>query len=65
MFPACAGRGEERFLVECSPSSDEVRYEVCAVFRPAQLLARLGYPGARAAQWRFGWQSGRTIRHGF
>ncbi len=59
---AHAGRGEERFLVEWNPATDEVWYEVRAFSRPAHLLARLGYPWVRVTQRRFGRQSGQAMR---
>lgn len=61
-LPAHAGRGEERFLVEWNPTTNEVWYEVCAFSRPAHLLARLGYPLVRVTQRRFGRQSGQAMR---
>ena len=44
--------GEERFSVEFDPSDGGVYYDIYAFSRPG-LLARLGYPLARALQKRF------------
>jgi uncharacterized protein (UPF0548 family) len=53
-LPDHAGTGEERFLVEWDPASDEVWYDILAFSRPHQLLTRLGYPYMRRVQKRFG-----------
>jgi uncharacterized protein (UPF0548 family) len=45
-------RGEERFTVEFHPNNQSVWYDICAFSKP-NLLARLGYPVARAMQKRF------------
>jgi uncharacterized protein (UPF0548 family) len=48
-----AERGEERFSVEWRRDDDSVWYDILAVSRPNQFLARAGYPIARALQKRF------------
>lgn len=53
-LPGHAEIGEERFRVSHSLATDEVRCEVLAFSRPANLLTRLGYPYARRLQRRFG-----------
>ncbi len=45
--------GEELFIVERSPDSEEVMYRILAFSRPRHLLVRLGYPLSRAVQRRF------------
>jgi len=45
--------GEERFLLELDPASGQVWYLIEAVSRPRHILARLGWPFARAMQHRF------------
>ncbi len=56
-----AETGEERFLVEWNPSSQEVWYDIHAFSRPRHLLARLGYPLARVLQKRFAEDSKRAM----
>lgn len=51
--PLHVERGEERFLLEFDPVSGEVWYELEAVSRPRNPLARLGFPVARAFQHKF------------
>jgi uncharacterized protein (UPF0548 family) len=51
-LPEHGERGEERFTVEFHAKDQSVWYDVCAFSRP-NLLARLGYPVARAMQRRF------------
>jgi uncharacterized protein (UPF0548 family) len=51
-LPEHGERGEERFTVEFHAKDQSVWYDVCAFSRP-NLLARLGYPVARAMQKRF------------
>ena len=53
-LPQHAETGEERFLVEQSPTSGEVTYRIQAFSQPRHPLAKLGYPLARATQRRFG-----------
>jgi uncharacterized protein (UPF0548 family) len=45
--------GEERFVIELDPASGQVWYLIEAISRPRHLLARLGWPFARAMQHRF------------
>lgn len=54
-------RGEERFRVSIDPASEEVTYEIAAFSQPAGWLARLGYPGVRRLQERFGKASARAL----
>jgi uncharacterized protein (UPF0548 family) len=49
--------GEERFLVEHDPTTDEVWYDLYAFSRPKHRLARIGYPIARHLQKRFARES--------
>lgn len=46
--------GEERFLVERDRVTGEVFYDLFAFSRPGHLLAKVGYPIARALQKQFG-----------
>lgn len=46
-------QGEERFLIELAPETGEVFYELEAVSRPRNWLARLGLPATRNFQHRF------------
>ena len=55
--------GEELFLVERSPESEEVTYRILAFSRPRHPLARIGYPLSRAAQRRFRTDSIETMRN--
>ena len=48
-----AERGEERFQVEWDRHTDEIWYDILAFSQPNQLVARIGYPFARALQKRF------------
>jgi uncharacterized protein (UPF0548 family) len=52
-LPDHAVRGEERFLVEWSPPSDEVHYDLLALSRPSTPLLGLARPLLRGAQRRF------------
>jgi uncharacterized protein (UPF0548 family) len=61
-LPDHIARGEERFLVERDPATDEVWYDVLAFSRPANLLARIGYPYMRWTQKRFGREAAAAIR---
>ena len=49
--------GEERFLLELDPATGDVWYDLEAVSRPQNALARLGLPVARAFQHRFARES--------
>jgi uncharacterized protein (UPF0548 family) len=60
-LPGHAERGEERFSVEWNRDDGSVHYDVFAFSRPRHLLARLGYPLARALQRRFARDSKRTM----
>jgi uncharacterized protein (UPF0548 family) len=55
-------QGEERFLLEIDPGSDEVKYAIEAVSRPRNGLARLGYPITRGFQHRFARDSHKHMR---
>lgn len=57
-----AERGEERFEVRWDRSTDHVDYRVVAFSRPAHVLARLGFPIARAYQRRFQRETCQTMR---
>jgi uncharacterized protein (UPF0548 family) len=54
--------GEERFLVEHDPTTDEVWYDLYAFSKPKHPLARIGYPIARYLQKRFARESLAAIR---
>ena len=56
--PVC---GEERFSLSFDPASEEVRYGITAVSRPARMLSKLGYPFARRLQKRFVAASARAL----
>jgi len=45
--------GEERFSVEYNADSNEVWYDILAFSRPASIIAKIGYPVARALQKAF------------
>ena len=62
-LPDHAEAGEERFLVEWTPSDDAVYYDILAFSRPQHLLAQLGYPIARRFQRRFARESMVAMRH--
>jgi uncharacterized protein (UPF0548 family) len=49
--------GEERFLLEFDPERGEVWYDLEAVSRPQNTLARMGFPITRHFQHRFAWES--------
>ena len=55
-------RGEERFLLEFSPVSGAVYYDLLAVSRPANWLAWLAYPYTRSQQHRFARDSHLRMR---
>ena len=52
-LPEHAVRGEERFLVERDPASDEVTYDLLAFSRPGTALLALARPILRREQRRF------------
>ena len=52
-LPAHAVRGEERFVIEWSPDSDEVRYELLAYSQPGTAWLRAAAPLLRMVQRRF------------
>src|ERR1044071_946775 len=52
-LPCHSEEGEERFLIERDPNSDEVWYDLYAFSRPKHPLARIGFPIARQLQKRF------------
>jgi uncharacterized protein (UPF0548 family) len=54
--------GEERFLLQRDEGSGEVYYELEAVSRPRNVLARLGYPVTRHFQHQFARDSHRRMR---
>jgi uncharacterized protein (UPF0548 family) len=61
-LPAHAESGEERFLVEWDPATDEVWYDILAFSRPQLLATRLGYPVVRRAQRRFARESAARMQ---
>jgi uncharacterized protein (UPF0548 family) len=54
--------GEERFLLRRDEATGEVWYELEAVSRPRDALARIGYPVTRAFQRRFARDSHRRMQ---
>jgi uncharacterized protein (UPF0548 family) len=54
--------GEERFLLEFDPGTGEVFYDLEAVSRPHNLLARLAFPITRSFQHRFARDSHKCMR---
>jgi uncharacterized protein (UPF0548 family) len=54
--------GQERFVIEFERSSGRVLYLIEAVSRPRHILARLGWPLARAMQHRFARDSHAGMR---
>ena len=56
-LPCHSEAGEERFLIEHDPNSDEVWYCLYAFSRPKHPLARIGYPISRYLQKRFARES--------
>ena len=58
-----AERGEERFLIEWSPSDDSVWYDILAFSQPKHLLVRAGRPLARMLQKRFARDSLNAMRN--
>ena len=61
-LPEHAESGEERFTVAWHEADAAVWYDILAVSRPQQLLARLGYPLARRLQKRFARDSVAAMR---
>jgi uncharacterized protein (UPF0548 family) len=55
-------QGEESFVLWLDSATGEVIYELEAVSRPRQILARLGFPMARFFQHRFARDSHRRMR---
>ncbi|MGA7242164.1 MAG: DUF1990 domain-containing protein [Terracidiphilus sp.] len=53
--------GEERFVLSIENGSGSVWYEVEAVSKPQNLLAKLGFPVTRAFQHRFARESHRRM----
>ncbi len=45
--------GQERFVLDYDPVTEEVSYLLEAISRPRHMLARIGYPISRAMQHRF------------
>jgi len=45
--------GQERFIIEFDMESESVFYLTEALSRPRDIVARIGYPFARAMQHRF------------
>jgi uncharacterized protein (UPF0548 family) len=61
-LPGHAESGQESFIVEWNSDDDSVWYDLFAYSRPNQILAKLGYPVARALQKRFARDSMRAMR---
>ena len=55
--------GEERFLLEFDAATGNVWYQLEAISRPRNALARLGYPITRAFQHKFARDSHRSMRN--
>ena len=55
-------QGEETFLLRFDPPTGEVSYELEAVSRPRQSLARVGYPVTRSFQHKFARDSHERMR---
>jgi uncharacterized protein (UPF0548 family) len=53
--------GEERFLLEFDPATGDVCYELEALSRPHNALARLGFPVTRRFQHKFAHDSHRHM----
>jgi uncharacterized protein (UPF0548 family) len=53
--------GEERFLIQFDPATSNVWYELEAVSRPRNVLARLALPVSRAFQHKFARESQRAM----
>jgi uncharacterized protein (UPF0548 family) len=54
--------GEERFLLTFDPRTQKVQYELEAVSKPRNRLAKLGYPVTRAFQHKFARESHERMR---
>lgn len=54
-------QGEETFLLRFDPETGEVSYDLEAVSRPRQLLAKIAYPITRSFQRRFARDSHRRM----
>ena len=63
-LPDHAERGQESFIVEWNIDDDSVWYDLSAYSRPNQLIAKLGYPFARALQKRFARDSMQAMLRG-
>lgn len=55
-------QGEERFHLDLDPATGDLCYELEAVSRPRDTLARIGYPVTRWFQHRFARDSHRRMR---
>ena len=53
--------GEETFQLRFDPATGDVNYELEAMSRPRQILAKLGYPITRSFQRRFARDSHRRM----
>jgi len=60
-LPGHAERGEERFLIEWDQADNSVWYDILAVSRPRDPLARLAYPFTRMVQKRFARDSAASM----
>ncbi len=60
-LPGHAESGEERFLIEWHHADNGVWYDILAFSRPNHVLTRLGYPGVRRLQKRFGRDSAAAL----
>jgi uncharacterized protein (UPF0548 family) len=60
--PMHVEEGEERFLLEFDPATEEVFYHLEAISRPRNPLARIASPITRAFQHRFARDSHRRLR---
>ena len=61
-LPEHPERGEERFLIEWNPADDSVSYDLLAVSRPNNWLARVGHLYARFEQAKFRRLSGLAMQ---
>lgn len=61
-LPGHAECGEELFLIQWDPATDEVTYDIVAFSKPRHVLARLGRPLVRLLQKRFGRDSVRAMQ---
>jgi uncharacterized protein (UPF0548 family) len=55
-------QGEERFLLRFDTVTEEVWYELEALSRPRNWMAKVGYPVTRAFQHRFARDSHRRMQ---